>query len=100
MTAGGTWTFTLDNANTAVQALNVGDSLTDTFTVHTADGTAQVITVTIDGRNDAAVISGTVTGTVIEAGGVATDTPTTPPPTPTHTDTHVDHPANTFQAVA
>ena len=35
MTAAGVWTYTLDNANCAVQALNVGDTLTDTFTVTT-----------------------------------------------------------------
>ena len=40
MTAAGVWTYTLDNANSAVQALNVGDTLTDTFTVTTVDGTA------------------------------------------------------------
>ena len=67
MTAAGVWTYTLDNTNSAVQALNVGDTLTDTFTVTTIDGTAQVVTITIDGTNDAAVISGTTTGSVIEA---------------------------------
>ena len=40
MTAAGVWIYTLDNANHAVQALNVGDTLTDTFTVTTVDGTA------------------------------------------------------------
>ena len=39
MTAAGVWTYTLDNANSAVQALNVGGTLTDSFTVTTADGT-------------------------------------------------------------
>ncbi|MGL3214911.1 beta strand repeat-containing protein [Bradyrhizobium sp. BR 1433] len=53
MTAGGTWTYTLDNSNAAVQGLNVGGHLTDTFTVRTIDGTAQQITVTINGANDA-----------------------------------------------
>ena len=53
-----------------MQALNVGGTLTDSFTVTTVDGTAQVVTVTINGSNDAAVISGTSTGAVIEAGGV------------------------------
>ena len=44
MTAGGTWTYTLDNDNAAVQALTVGSvPLTDTFTVHTQDGTAQLV---------------------------------------------------------
>src|SRR5260370_775532 len=36
-----------------VQALNAGQHTTDTFTVLTADGTAQQITVTINGANDA-----------------------------------------------
>ena len=70
--AAGVWTYTLDDTNTAVQALNVGQSLTDTFTATTVDGTEQPVTITISGRNDAAVISGDVTGTVIEADGVAT----------------------------
>ena len=52
----------------AVQALNDCDTLTDTFTVTTVDGTAQVVTVTINGTNDAAMISGTATGSVTEAG--------------------------------
>ncbi len=38
-----------------MQALNVGDTLSDSFTVDTDDGTAQMITVTIQGANDAAV---------------------------------------------
>ena len=53
-----------------MQALNAGDTLTDSFTAPTADGTAQPVTVTINGANDAAVISGDVTGAVTEAGGV------------------------------
>ena len=74
MTAAGVWTYTLDNTNAAVEALNVGGTLTDTFTVTTVDGTAQVVTVTINGTNDAAVITGTSSGAVIEAGGVANAT--------------------------
>ena len=78
LTAAGVWTYTLDNSNAAVQALNVGQTLTDTFTAFTVDGTAQVVTITINGANDAAVITGTTTGSVIEAGGVANGTPGTP----------------------
>ena len=55
VTAAGAWVYTLDNGNTQVQGLNVGQHLTDTFTVLTADGTAQVVTVTINGANDAPV---------------------------------------------
>ena len=75
MAAGGTWTYTLNNNNAAVQALNVGGTLTDTFTVHTQDGTAQQVTVTINGANDAAVVAGTASGAVTEAGGVNNGTP-------------------------
>src|SRR6266480_3330744 len=50
------WTYTLNNNDSAVQALNNGGTLSDTFTVHTADGTAQLVTITIDGTNDAAVL--------------------------------------------
>ena len=67
MTAAGVWTYTINEANSAVQALNVGDTLTDTFTVTTIDGTPQVVTIVIHGTNDAAIISGATTGSVIEA---------------------------------
>jgi VCBS repeat-containing protein len=63
MTAGRVWSYTLDNANAAVQALQIGQTLTDTFTVTTVDGTAQVVTITINGANDAPVASGTYTRT-------------------------------------
>ena len=62
VTASGLWTYTLDNSNPAVQALNVGQTLTDTFTATTVDGTAQLVTITINGANDAAVISGATNG--------------------------------------
>src|SRR5947208_5496461 len=100
MTAGGVWTYTLNNSNAAVQALNVGGTLTDHITVQTIDGTSQVVTITINGTNDAAVISGTTIGAVTEAGGVANGTPGTPTASGTLTDTDVDNAANSFQAVA
>src|SRR4029079_15795124 len=78
LTAAGLWVYTLDNSNADVQALNVGQKLTDSFTVHTVDGTQQVVTITINGTNDAAVISGDFTGSVTEAGGVNNVTPGTP----------------------
>jgi VCBS repeat-containing protein len=97
ITASGVWSYTLNEANSAVQALNVGDTLTDTFTVTTIDGTAQLVTITITGANDAAIISGTTTGAVIEAGGAA---PATPAATGTLTDTDADNTPNTFMAVS
>jgi VCBS repeat-containing protein len=96
MTAAGVWTYTLDNANSAVLALNAGNTLTDSFTVSTVDGTSQVVTITIAGSNDSAVISGTTTGAVAEAGSA---TPGAPTATGTLTDTDLDNPANTFTAV-
>ena len=100
MTAAGVWTYTLNNANSAVQALNVGNTLTDSFTVTTVDGTAQVVTVTINGSNDAAIISGTTTGSVVEIRGVVNATPGTQTATGTLTDTDLDNPPNTFTAVS
>ncbi|WP_271194379.1 retention module-containing protein, partial [Pseudomonas turukhanskensis] len=57
--AAGVWTFT---ANSAFNALNVGQSVSESFTVTSADGTPTTVKVTIDGTNDAPVASGTVVG--------------------------------------
>jgi VCBS repeat-containing protein len=65
---GGGWTFTLDNGNSAVDALNVGSSFVDTFSVQTFDGTSQTVSVTIQGENDPAVIGGIKTGSIDESG--------------------------------
>src|SRR5690606_5975896 len=53
----GNWTYT---ANAAYDYLNVGDSISDTFTVTADDGTATSVQVTINGTNDAAVVSSDV----------------------------------------
>ena len=100
LTAAGVWTYTLDNSNATVQALNVGDTLTDTFTATTVDGTAQLVTITINGANDAAVITGTATGTVVEAGGVANGTPGTPTATGNLDSTDVDNTPDAWTAVS
>ena len=78
LTADGHWTYTLDDSNADVQARNVGQILSDTFTVFAIDGTSQVVTIIITGTNDAAVITGDTNGAVVEAGGVANGTPGTP----------------------
>jgi VCBS repeat-containing protein len=96
MAADGHWTYTLDDGNCAVQALNIGQTLTDTFVVKTVDGTAQTVTIAIEGSNDAAVICGDTRGCVVEP-----SRPCDPPPsaTGTLTDKDVDNPDNTFAAV-
>jgi VCBS repeat-containing protein len=92
ITAGGHWTYTLDDSNPAVQALNVSDTLTDTFTVTTIGDTPEVVTVTIQGSNDPAVVSGDTHGYVVEAGGVHNATHGVPTATGLLTDTDVDNP--------
>jgi VCBS repeat-containing protein len=57
MTAGGLWTYNLNNANTAVDALNAGQTLTDTFSVTSVDGTSQTVTVTINGATDVVAVT-------------------------------------------
>ena len=54
--AAGAWSYTLDDNNAAVQALNAGDTLHELVTVATADGTTRQIDITINGANDTAVI--------------------------------------------
>ena len=71
MGAGGSWSYVPDQSDSAVNGLNVGGSVSDSFTVHSADGTAQLVTVQITGSNDSAVITGTLTGTVHEDWGTA-----------------------------
>ena len=52
VTAGGLWSYALDNGSAAVQALNTGQSLIDTIAVHAIDGTVRNIVVTINGASE------------------------------------------------
>ncbi len=50
----GAWTYVLDNTNSDVQALGLGDTLTESFTFTSLDGTASdLVIITITGTNDA-----------------------------------------------
>ena len=100
LSATGVWTYTLNNSNAAVEALHAGDTLTDSFTALTADGTAQVVTITLDGADDAAVITGETTGIVTEAGGVNNGTPGTPTATGDLHSIDADDPNDTWQVVS
>ena len=91
LTAAGLWSYTLDNSNPTVQALNAGGTLTDSFTAFTVDGTSQLVSITIHGTNDAAVITGPVTGAVVEAGGVTNGTLGTPTASGNLSSTDVDN---------
>ncbi len=66
----GLWTYMVDNTNPNVQQLAEHQSLTDSLVVTSADGTQHTITVNIDGTDDAPVITGTTTGTLMEDSGV------------------------------
>ena len=72
--AAGNWTYV---ANSAFNELNVGDKLTETFEVSSADGTKTSVTVTINGSNDAAILSSanvqlTETDAPLSTGGTLT----------------------------
>ncbi|MEZ6095180.1 MAG: VCBS domain-containing protein [Pirellulaceae bacterium] len=78
----GSYTYTVDNNNAAVEALNNGDTLTETFTYTVTDlaggtSTTQII-ITIDGRDDLPYAYQDF-ATAVEAGGVANGTAGTNP---------------------
>jgi T1SS-143 domain-containing protein len=66
----GKWTYTIDEK--AADSLQLGDQKIDSFTVEVADGhggiATQQVNITVNGSNDAPVISGAATGSVTEAG--------------------------------
>ena len=67
LAADGTWTYAADNSQSAIQQLGAGQSISDSFTAVSSDGSAsQVVTVTITGTNDVPVIGGVATGAVSE----------------------------------
>ncbi|KQO69354.1 VCBS domain-containing protein [Methylobacterium sp. Leaf89] len=66
MTSDGAWTYALNNASEAVQSLGASDVQNDIFRVTTIDGTATNIRIAVKGANDAAVITGSMIGTVKE----------------------------------
>ena len=68
---GTTWTYTLDNTNGDVQALGVGDTLTEDFTFTATDSQSLTVTITINGANDAPTLvdagAATLNATIGEA---------------------------------
>lgn len=70
--ADGSWTYSSDDAQGAINRLGEGDQLTDTLSVRAEDGTVQTLTITIDGTNDAAVFGGKTAVTINETDSVLT----------------------------
>ncbi len=72
--ASGAWTYA---TNTALDSLNAGQGISDSFTVSSADGTTTTVKVTIDGTNDPATLSSadvvlTETNAPLSTGGTLT----------------------------
>ncbi len=90
-----TWLFAANNA--LRQSLGDGQVLVQTYTVVIDDGhggtASQLVTITINGTNDAAVITGDSDGAVVEAGGVDNAIPGTPTDSGDLDATDVDDPA-------
>ncbi len=77
--ADGSYTYTVDNANAAVQALRLSSqTLADLFTYEVVDAggltSLATITITIQGQNDTPTAVADTTGVALEAGGVANGT--------------------------
>ncbi|MCZ4305055.1 VCBS domain-containing protein, partial [Zoogloeaceae bacterium G21618-S1] len=74
LNADGSYTYTLDNTNPTVNALNTGDTLTDSYTYTLTDGdgtsTTATLEITINGSNDGPVAN-LDAAIAVEAGGVA-----------------------------
>ncbi|MGO4610323.1 VCBS domain-containing protein, partial [Variovorax sp. 2RAF20] len=67
LAADGSWSYTADNSQSAIQQLGAGQSISESFTAVSSDGTAsQVVTVTITGTNDVPTIGGVASATVQE----------------------------------
>jgi VCBS repeat-containing protein len=60
----GRWDYQLHNAHEAVQSLDVGESLEDTFPVEAVNGSTRPVTIRIDGAEDAPLITGDAMGVV------------------------------------
>ncbi|MBF0272768.1 MAG: tandem-95 repeat protein [Magnetococcales bacterium] len=76
VTGTGAYTYVVDDANATVQALQAGQSLTESFNYTVSDGSLTsdaVLTITIQGANDAPSATDD-TGTATEAGGTANGT--------------------------
>ena len=86
--ADGSYTYTLNNALPAVQALGVGETLTDTFTCTVSDGHggtgSSTLTITVNGTDDAPSVAAAAASVTEDTGLTASGTL----PAPTDPDAH------------
>ena len=69
VTAAGAWTYAMTTAHDEFAS---GKAYIDSLTVTSVDGTTKLVTVTINGSDDAAYIGGTSTASLTETDGVQT----------------------------
>ena len=93
VTTGGAWTYTLNNNIATIDELGVGQSVTDIVTVTAEDGTTKDITITINGINDSAFVSGDFGDFIVENDVDVSGTLY-------HTDIDANNADDTFTAVA
>ncbi|MCW8334752.1 VCBS domain-containing protein [Vibrio paucivorans] len=62
----GHWQYQVDNSQTNIQALVTNTQLHESFVIHTIDGTAQTLNMTVGGDNDNALVTGVDSGIVVE----------------------------------
>ncbi|UNP90184.1 VCBS domain-containing protein [Aeromonas encheleia] len=86
--ASGAWSYTMNGAHDEFVG---GVDYTDSITVATADGTSRVLTVTMHGSNDAAIITGSSTAELTETNAALSTSGTL-------TSDDVDNPDNAFNA--
>jgi VCBS repeat-containing protein len=63
----GSWAYTLDNTLLEVQSLGAEETVNDVFTLFTDDGTLFEVSINVQGVNDAAVVEGDFSDTIILA---------------------------------
>lgn len=66
----GQWTYTVDNANATLIALGANDSVDDTVTVTSVDGTSLALTITINGVNEDPTFG---TGSAVDSASISND---------------------------
>ncbi|HEY9239154.1 MAG TPA: Ig-like domain-containing protein [Burkholderiaceae bacterium] len=67
--ADGSWTYTLD---ARAEPLAQGQVVSEPITVQLSDGSTTVVTITVTGTNDAAIVTGPATGSVTEDATLST----------------------------
>jgi VCBS repeat-containing protein len=88
VTAAGVWTYSVNNSNATVNDLNTGQSLTDSFTVFSQDGTSRVVNITIQGATDVTNVA--PTNITLHAAIVGDSLPASPGSIATLTTTDAD----------